>query len=50
LKRLVFAERHEEIGAAIQREKTMKHRPRAWKVRLIMARNPSWDDVYEQIL
>jgi putative endonuclease len=25
LKRLVYAERHEDIRAAIQREKTMKH-------------------------
>jgi putative endonuclease len=50
LKRLVFAERHEDIGAAIRRKKTMKHWPRAWKVRLIMAHNPNWDDLYEQIL
>src|SRR5215472_12951367 len=40
LKRLVNAERHEEILRAIQREKTMKHWPRAWKVDLIMAQNP----------
>jgi len=49
LKLLVFAERHEEIGAAIQREKTMKHSPRAWKIRLILAHNPNWEDLYEQI-
>ena len=49
LKLLVFAERHEEIGAAIQREKTMKHCPRAWKIRLILAHNPNWKDLYEQI-
>jgi putative endonuclease len=46
---LVFAERHEEIGAAIQREKTMKHWARAWKIRLILAHNPNWEDLYEQI-
>jgi putative endonuclease len=45
LKRLVHAERHEEILRAIQREKTMKHRPRAWKVDLIMAQNPGWEDL-----
>jgi putative endonuclease len=49
LKLLVFAERHEEIGAAIQREKTMKHWPRAWKIRLILAHNPNWEDLYEKI-
>ena len=45
LKRLVYAEQHDEITAAIQREKTMKHWPRAWKVRLIVAGNPNWDDI-----
>jgi len=46
LKRLVFTERHEDIRTAIQREKTMKHWPRAWKVRVIEAQNPGWDDLY----
>jgi putative endonuclease len=45
LKRLVYAEQHDEIIAAIQREKAMKHWPRAWKVRLIVAGNPNWDDI-----
>jgi putative endonuclease len=47
LKRLVFAESHDEIATAIQREHTMKHWPRAWKVRLILASNPNWDDIYD---
>ncbi len=50
LKRLVFAERHEDIRAAIQREKTMKHWPRAWKVRLILSQNPDWHDLYDQLV
>jgi len=49
LKRLVFAEQHEEISLAIQREKNMKHWPRAWKVRLIRGQNPNWDDLYDRI-
>jgi putative endonuclease len=49
LKRLVFAEHHEDIRAAIQREKNMKHWPRAWKVRLIRAENPDWLDLYDQL-
>lgn len=49
LKRLVYAEQHEDIRGAIQREKTMKHWPRAWKVRLILASNPNWDDLYDHL-
>jgi len=50
LKRLVWYERHETITGAIQREKTMKHWPRAWKVRLVLALNPGWDDLYETLM
>jgi putative endonuclease len=49
LKRLVYAERHDEIQFAIQREKNMKHWPRKWKVRLILAENPNWNDLYERL-
>ena len=49
LNRLVWMERHDTIAAAIQREKTMKHWPRAWKIRLIQAVNPNWDDLYDQL-
>ncbi len=50
LKRLVYAERHDDIAAAIQREKTMKHWPRAWKVNLILNQNPAWDDLGETLV
>ena len=49
LKRLVYAERHDEITVAIQREKTMKHWPRAWKVNLILKQNPDWEDLAETL-
>jgi putative endonuclease len=49
LKRLVWCEQHDTMLAAIQREKNMKHWPRAWKVRLILAMNPDWDDLYEML-
>ena len=49
LKRLVYAERHEDIRTAIQREKTIKHWPRAWKTRLIVSTNPNWDDLYDRL-
>ncbi len=50
LKRLVFFERHENIRDAIAREKVVKKWPRAWRVRLIVAGNPEWNDLYEGIL
>ena len=49
LKRLVYTERHEDIRVAIQREKNLKHWSRAWKVRLILAENPEWNDLYDQL-
>ena len=49
LDRLVWFEGHDDIRTAIQRERTMKHWPRAWKVRLILALNPSWDDLYDRL-
>ena len=50
LKRLVWFEQYDEIRTAIQREKVMKHWPRAWKARLINASNPDWDDLYNGLL
>jgi len=49
LKRLVYAERHDDIQAAFQREKNLKHWPRTWKVRLILTENPEWNDLYNQL-
>ncbi len=46
LRRLAWYEFHEDITAAIQRESNMKHWPRAWKVRSIIAMNPEWRDLY----
>jgi len=46
--RLVYAERHEEIGAAIAREKLVKKWRREWKFALIEADNPDWLDLWEQ--
>ncbi len=49
LKRLVYAERHDTILAAIQREKNLKHWPRAWKVALILRDNPGWEDLCDRL-
>ena len=49
LKRLVYYERHDEMRNAIQREKSLKHWSRAWKVRTIEVLNPNWDDLFEAL-
>ena len=49
LKRLVYFETFDSIQTAIQREHNIKHWPRAWKARLILANNPDWDDLYDTI-
>jgi putative endonuclease len=49
LHRLVYAERHEDILSAIQREKNIKHWPRGWKVRLIGRQNPAWNDLADDL-
>jgi putative endonuclease len=48
--RLVYVEWHEEILAAIQREKNMKGWPRAWKARLISRTNPEWRDLHDDLV
>ena len=50
LKTLVWYEFHDDIRTAIQRESTMKHWPRAWKVRLIHAVNPELNDLYDTLI
>jgi putative endonuclease len=50
LKRLVYAEQHDRIEDAIQREKRIKHWSRKWKLDLIEAQNPDWDDLYETLI
>jgi putative endonuclease len=46
LDRLVYAERHEDILTAKQRERNIKHWSRAWKIELILKDNPNWEDLY----
>lgn len=49
LHHLVYAERHETIEQAIQREARLKKWPRAWKVDLIISQNPGWTDLYDKL-
>ena len=43
---LVWFEEFGDIRDAIQREKSLKEWPRAWKVNLIERDNPHWTDLY----
>ncbi|MGN6622014.1 MAG: GIY-YIG nuclease family protein [Sphingomonas sp.] len=49
IRTLVLAEPHDAIDAAIAREKTLKAWKRQWKIELIEASNPDWDDLFDQI-
>jgi putative endonuclease len=44
--RLVWFEQHGDINTAIQREKTLKHYVRDWKINLIERENLHWADLY----
>jgi putative endonuclease len=47
---LVYYETHDDIEAAITREKQMKEWQRAWKIRVIETQNPDWMDLYPTIV
>jgi putative endonuclease len=49
VKRLVWYEAHDSVEAAIRREKRLKKWPRVWKVALIEAANPQWQDLWAEI-
>ena len=47
--RLVWFEIYDDPILAISREKKLKKWKRSWKVQLIEAENPAWDDLYDSI-
>jgi putative endonuclease len=47
---LVWFEFHETMESAITREKRIKEWKRQWKLNLIEATNPYWNDLYPGIL
>jgi putative endonuclease len=47
--RLVLVEPHSTIEAAIAREKQLKNWQRRWKVELIEASNPDWQDLSDHL-
>ena len=48
--RLVYYEITNDVNSAIYREKCLKKWNRAWKIRLIKENNPSWEDLYKDLL
>jgi putative endonuclease len=50
VKRLVYFEAHDTAIGALQREKNIKHWPREWKIDLIVRDNPTWRDLYNEIV
>lgn len=48
--KLVYYETHENMLAAITREKQIKKWNRAWKLRLIEQLNPEWRDLWPEIV
>jgi putative endonuclease len=49
VKLLVWYEQHETADSAITREKQIKKWNRAWKIEMIEAKNPYWNDLYRDI-
>ncbi|MCX6732612.1 MAG: GIY-YIG nuclease family protein [Candidatus Roizmanbacteria bacterium] len=47
---LVYYEPHENPESAITREKQIKKWKRLWKLNLIEEKNPTWRDLYSDIL
>jgi putative endonuclease len=47
---LVWYELHENMEAAISREKMLKEWKRIWKLNLIESSNPKWHDLYDSLL
>ena len=48
--RLVYYETTTDIEAAILREKQLKKWNREWKIDLITSMNPTWKDLYEDLV
>lgn len=47
---LVYYETTEDVETAILREKQLKKWKRAWKIRLIEEKNPTWKNLYHEIM
>jgi putative endonuclease len=48
--KLVYFEQFDDMYHAIQREKTLKHWVRQWKINQIEKENPNWLDLYDDLV
>lgn len=47
---LVYFEQYDDMQAAITREKRLKKWKRDWKIKLIEQANPSWRDLWQDLV
>ena len=50
LNKLVYIEWHSNLMHMVVRERQLKEWNRNWKIRLIISKNPNWNDLYDDIL
>ncbi len=48
--RLVYFEEHSDAAVAARRERALKRWHRAWKIDLVESQNPTWKDLFEEVL
>lgn len=48
--RLVYCEPHAEASVAARRERAMKRWRRDWKIELVERDNPTWADLFDQVV
>ena len=48
--RLVYWERHDDASAAAHRERLLKRWKRDWKIKLIEDFNPTWRDLFADVV
>jgi putative endonuclease len=48
--RLVYFERYEDAAVAARRERALKRWRRDWKIELIEKHNPTWRDLFSEVL
>jgi putative endonuclease len=49
IKRLVYFEQYDDAETAIDREKLIKSKSRAYRVKLIEKDNPTWSELYHRL-
>ncbi|MGA9322273.1 MAG: GIY-YIG nuclease family protein [Xanthobacteraceae bacterium] len=48
--RLVYFEEYASVLEARERERALKHWRRAWKIKLVEGLNPTWRDLYDELV